>query len=791
MKVEIRLLGQMAGRFNSSADAMGWAGAEPAAMGKAWSRISVNQWTQGTDVAERWLEGLFPEGPSREPFEARTTQEKTDRGLGRSILTVLRANWDHEYAGAIEIVREEKPKGPPAWNHITENQIGELIEQMAHERAERRRPRWPLKEGWRKSALTGMRGKLGLRRHERGWSIANGSGLSTWIVKHEDRPELPGEAGTEAIMQRALAHIGVRTAQTEARVFGGAQCVLSKRSDRKDEGNRVVAIHQEDFLQASGWGARLKYEEGRKNEPGYAQLYRILGANARDPAAEQAMLTRLIAACVIGANADMHRKNVGLLHEGGTAHTWVTLAPVYDFGSWAGLERAVAGRTPAQGKLALSVNGIDEAPKIGLRQWMAMAAEAGVDPEEIVDEVRAVGRTLPDAIAQGIIEAAGTDENREQGWVDRRTQASVDYARRRARALDKEIESRARKGRGRGLRLIDSSETQKWETETRGGGHPHYEREGSRAGFTLTVTRSAESTETLRTGLTLSELAKTECEDRGWPAQAEWTVRREVQRKEALKDAVGMIGTGAEEKRAEQEGRRRGRSADDTSGEGERPEQPRQRHAPTDAKAPTPREIEMADRYLLGDRERPSVDAMIDKIATERLDGAARTEPSTARREWNIYWRLKPHTRERPEEENEWRLDRENLGPIRSDAGAREAAKMLAQALDGYQSDQYGQTEEGAPRGPPAAEHFIALTAKGAEKKRKKHITNTIEGWRSAIAPNLLRQIRKEIVPLEVEFWRRLARDREAEQGAAEARLRQIAAQQTPAPYHPHGWGRD
>ena len=236
---------------------------------------------------------------------------------------MLWANWDHEYAGAIEIVRDDRPKGPAAWDGITETDIGKLIQQMAQERAEQRRPRWPLNEGWRKSALTGMRGKLALRRHETGWAIATGNGLSTWIVKHEDRPNLPGEAGTEAIMQRALAHIGVRTARTEARMFGGAQCVLSKRSDRRDEGNRVVAIHQEDFLQASGWDPRLKYEERKKEEPGYVQLYRILGTNARDPAAEQAMLTRLIAACVSGANADMHRKNIGLLHDERTAHPQV------------------------------------------------------------------------------------------------------------------------------------------------------------------------------------------------------------------------------------------------------------------------------------------------------------------------------------------------------------------------------------------------------------------------------------------------------------------------------------
>ena len=791
MKIEIRLRGQMAGDFDSSADLQGWVQAEPATMGPAWSQISVNQWTQGTGVANKWLEGLLPEGLSREPFEARTAAEKTDPGLERNLLTVLWANWDHEYAGAIEIVRDDRPKGPVAWDGITETDIGKLIQQMAQERAEQRRPRWPLNEGWRKSALTGMRGKLALRRHETGWAIATGNGLSTWIVKHEDRPNLPGEAGTEAIMQRALAHIGVRTARTEARMFGGAQCVLSKRSDRRDEGNRVVAIHQEDFLQASGWDPRLKYEERKKEEPGYVQLYRILGTNARDPAAEQAMLTRLIAACVSGANADMHRKNIGLLHDERTAHPQVTLAPVYDFGSWAGLERAFARTSQSQGKLALSVNRIDEAPKIGLRQWMAMAADAGVDPEAVVDEVRAVGRTLPDAIAQGRTEARGTDENREQAWVDRRTQASIDYAKRRAKALENEIESRARKGHGRGLHFTDSTETEKWENEPRRNGHPHYKRERTPEGYTLTVTRSTGTTETLRTGLTLSEIAKTECEDRGWPAEAEWTVRRELQREDALKDAVAMIATSAHEQRADHENMRGERSTDDTPGDQEKPELAPQRRAPTEAQAPTPHETDTARRYLLGSRERPSLETMIDKIVTERLGGSTPTQRSTAARESHIHWLLKPHTRERPEPENQWQIDRDNLGPIRSDAAAREAAKLLAQALDRYQRDQYGQTEEGAPRGPPPREHFIALTAKGVEQKRKKRIADTIEGWRSAIAPNLLRNIGQAIIPLEIDFRRALAQHRRADKLNADSVRTQASAELTRGPSRPPEWNWD
>ena len=464
VRLEIQLHGECAARFDSEADLLGWVAGEPAETTAMWHRMSVNAWARGREVPARWLEGLLPEGLSKEPFEMRAARAGPDTRAGRGVITLLWGNSDHEYAGAVEIARDDEPKGPPGWRPVDEAELGALVAENARERAERGRPRWPPADAWRKSALAGMRGKIGVRRTNSGWAVATGSGLSTWIVKHEDRRKLPGEAGTEAIMQRTLAHIGVRTARTESRMFAGMQCVLSERSDRNDWGGGVEAVHQEDFLQASGWPAQRKYEEWVKGEPGYVELYRALGEHSAEPEREQAMLTRLIAACVMGANADMHRKNIGLLHETGAQIPRVTLAPVYDFGSWAGLERTFAGRGEAQGKLALGVNGIDEPSRIGAKQWAAMAEQAGLDTEGTIEEVRAVGRALPEAIAQAQAEANTTDENHDQGWVDRRVEATVRYAERRARALEHEIESRARKGRSSGTRRTKPSKSRTPET---------------------------------------------------------------------------------------------------------------------------------------------------------------------------------------------------------------------------------------------------------------------------------------------------------------------------------------
>ena len=131
-------------------------------------------------------------------------------------------------------------------------------------------------------------------------------------------------------------------------------------------------------------------------------------------------------------------------------------------------------------------------------------------------------------------------------------------------------------------------------------------------------------------------------------------------------------------------------------------------------------------------------------------------------------------------EENQWELDRDNRSAVRSNDAARTAARILVQSLGQYQGEQYGQTDNGTPRAPPSVEHFSAWTTKGQEKKRQKRLEETVRRWRSVIAPDLLRQIRQAIIPLEVQIRRQLAQHRLTEKRTAEAQRRRIAAVQTP-----------
>ena len=261
---------------------------------------------------------------------------------------------------------------------------------------------------------------------------------------------------------------------------------------------------------------------------------------------------------------------------------------------------------------------------------------------------------------------------------------------------------------------------------------------------------------------------------------------------QGLREAVKHARTAETRKRKEQKSTR-SEAIEKNRHEAGRQE-PGTTRASAEVQTPTQREIEEAERYLLGHGERPSLDAIIDKIATERLDGSRPAAPSATEREIDIYLRLKPYTRERPENEKQWKLDRENRSPVRSDAAAQVAARSVAQTLDGYQRKQYGQDEDGAPHGPPGTGNFFALSAKGQERKRAKHIAQTIDRWRTTTAPNLVREIRETIIPLEVGFRRQLAEDREREQHEIEARVRQRtqgAAHQTSHGIDRNEWSRN
>ena len=149
-------------------------------------------------------------------------------GLAREtpkVAQILWANSDAEFAGAIrfDTDRTGSAAQTSGYERLTEREIGTSLDE-ADRIARGLGQGTKLPDGPVGIALSGMRGKIGLTVLEDGsWGAAYGQALNTWIAKVEDNPRPPGEAGIEAICQRAFAVLGIDSAETASQVFDGVQ----------------------------------------------------------------------------------------------------------------------------------------------------------------------------------------------------------------------------------------------------------------------------------------------------------------------------------------------------------------------------------------------------------------------------------------------------------------------------------------------------------------------------------------------------------------------------------------
>ena len=417
-----------------------WLHEGTSSMGPMSARISA-AWTgkPATRQLNGWLDGCLPENGLLVRYRARAQSMLQAAGVARETPTVaeiLRANADAEFAGAIRFDTDRTRSAAATSGHerLTETEIGSRLEQ-ADRIARGLGTRTRLSDGLEGIALSGMRGKIGLTMLEdAGWVAAQGQALNTWIAKVEDNPRLPGEAGIEAICQRAFAVLGIDSAETASRVFDGVQTVLSRRSDRvgAPETGNVRSRHQEDMAQALGHPCALKYDAGWRTEPRWRECHRLLTGRAKDPDAEHRRLTQILAATWLIGHSDLHRRNLGFLHAEDGSPPSIAIAPLYDVSSARGLKNI-------DQTLAIGIARQLELTRIRPRVWMAHATECGLDPEETIEIVRETARRMPDAVAQARDEARTSDENKAQASVNRRVTELLRYAGARHRAFEQAL----------------------------------------------------------------------------------------------------------------------------------------------------------------------------------------------------------------------------------------------------------------------------------------------------------------------------------------------------------------
>ena len=273
--------------------------------------------------ARAFFDNLLPENDQLKQIMER-------EGLARTDVVGLLFHLGADCPGAISCVPSGQPpvKVPGVlatdYDVLQDEDVNDIVRRLAD--------REPLPNEMRDpSPLAGVQRKIALAQFQDGRFGLPKSGLrvpTTHILKVPRRNK-----GREAQLETAAALLG-QAAGLEVVIptvlnIDGLAALLVPRFDRTVGSDGTVRrIHQEDFAQALGLPAALKYQrygkEGRRFD--VANIVRLLDLTAEPALSKREFLTATMFNIVVGNN-DNHAKNHALLYDKGLAPR---LAPLYD-----------------------------------------------------------------------------------------------------------------------------------------------------------------------------------------------------------------------------------------------------------------------------------------------------------------------------------------------------------------------------------------------------------------------------------------------------------------------------
>jgi serine/threonine-protein kinase HipA len=286
--------------------------------------LPVRKEAYGEPIARPFFDNLLPESDT-----ALTTLMDRER-IERSDVVRLLQCLGRDCPGAISILDVGAPpvKVPGEYGkdyrEIGDKSLLRIVTAL-HQR--RPLPR----EASDPSPLAGFQGKIAVTILPNG-TIAEpipGSGSpTTHILKVPDEHHVDDPIYESATLALARS-LGLEAALANVEEINGIKFLLIKRFDRaQDSDGRIVRVHQEDFLQALGLPAFLKYERrGQKNGRfDISGIHKVL-QNTRSPADDVQKFIRSVLFDLMTGNVDGHAKNYALLYDIGERPSF---APRYD-----------------------------------------------------------------------------------------------------------------------------------------------------------------------------------------------------------------------------------------------------------------------------------------------------------------------------------------------------------------------------------------------------------------------------------------------------------------------------
>ncbi|MDI1251276.1 MAG: type II toxin-antitoxin system HipA family toxin [Lacunisphaera sp.] len=252
-------------------------------------------------------------------------------------------------------------------------------------------------------SIAGAQEKTALLYYRNRWCRPKGSTPTTHILKlplglaGNLQADMQDSVENEWLCSRLMEAFDLETAHCEIAQFGERKVLVVQRFDRAwEEGRWIARLPQEDFCQALGQPARLKYEAD--GGPGMSAILRVLATSSRAEQDKRAFAKAQMVYWLLAAT-DGHAKNFSLFHERGGTYR---LTPFYDvLSAW-----PIIGNGPRllqwqKAKLAMAVrsrNAHWKLKDIVPRHWDAVARLAGLgDAAALIAEVL---RQTPAAIAE-------------------------------------------------------------------------------------------------------------------------------------------------------------------------------------------------------------------------------------------------------------------------------------------------------------------------------------------------------------------------------------------------------
>jgi serine/threonine-protein kinase HipA len=337
-----------------------------------------------------WFGNLLPEGDFLNAVARR---------LGRSTGDIfgLLVDLGGECAGAISLLPSgETPLKAGRYQRLSEDELFALVSAD---------PPLPLLAGETgvRLSLAGAQNKVPVYVDDGDIHKATGSLATTHIIKPPIRAAiaLPHTVENEAFCMQLAGKLGLVVPKAQVRAVRDQSFYLVERFDRRSRQGRIERLHQEDFCQALGVEANLKYEES--GGPSLAAIWRLLRNHSAAPAVDGRQLLRWVGFNFLIGNADAHGKNLALLYgEDGS----VRLAPFYDL-------LCTAVYPELDQRLALRLGGERWSDRLRRRHWERLAEELEIAPRAVFGELERLTRTIEktaEALAGEFTERYGCGE---------------------------------------------------------------------------------------------------------------------------------------------------------------------------------------------------------------------------------------------------------------------------------------------------------------------------------------------------------------------------------------------